>query len=320
MAGLVSLYALNLLLSTVDGTSRAVLRVFDKFAWLSAQSVLVSAFKFGLIGVIFFMKYSLKQVLIAYLISEGIGSAILVVLSLKVIKTRMKGAYREARLSLLRGRLREMASMLWHTNLTTFLKLAGVRIDEILLGYFQAPTQVGYYKLAKTVIAILGKVGHPIYAAVYPEIIKLWAAGRQEEFKAFLKKVTVLTGAAILPLALGIFAFAPWIIKLIAGEEFIASALAARIMIWGQVARLLPLWVRPTEIGMGKAYISNLGLMLSAVLWPLGSLVLMPLWGVNGAAVLYLFNTLVRISFVMFLIRRNMQRSERSVLIGQGYD
>ena len=312
---LIRLYTFSLLFRTVNGTSTAILRVFDKFSWLSLQSIFVSTFKFILVVTVFFLRYGIKSILAIYLISEAIGGLIFVVLAFNVINKAMREAYKKAKISLLKYKFREMASILLHTNLTAFLKMAAIRIDEMLLGYFKTNTEVGYYKLAKTLVLILGKVSNPIYSVIYPEIVKLWSVGSRENFKIFLKKVTLLTGIAVLPLALGIFIFAPLIIKWAAGQEFLASTTAVRIMIWGEAALLLPIWARPAAVSMSKAYISNLGLTISALLWPIGSFILMPSWGTNGAAIIHVISNTVRISFVVFLVLYYIQKSGPSISI-----
>ena len=63
IASLASIFALKLLFSTINGTSRAILRVFDKFKWISVQVVIQSATMLGLVASALFAGYGIKEVL-----------------------------------------------------------------------------------------------------------------------------------------------------------------------------------------------------------------------------------------------------------------
>ena len=207
IASLAGIFALKLLFSTINGTSGGILRVFDKFNWISIQAVIQAAITLGLVASVLFAGYGIKEVLVAYIISAFVGTLIFSYFSLKVIHSNMWDVRKRGRISLLRGRFREIGWFLFHTNLGAFWGMIIRRFDILILGHFRSATEVGYFKMAKTFVQLVARIHDPLYDSIFPEITRLWAKGNVKQFNGFLKRVTVLMSSVFIPIVVGVFLF-----------------------------------------------------------------------------------------------------------------
>ena len=310
IAGLASIFALKLLFSTINGTSGAILRVFDKFKWISIQVVIQAAITLGLVASVLFAGYGIKEVLVAYIISAFVGTLIFSYFSLKIIHSNMWDVRKKGRISLLRGRFREIGWFLFHTNVGAFWGMFIRQFDVLILGHFRSATEVGYFKMAKHFVLLIGKIYDPLYSSLFPEISKLWALGDVKKFNRFLKKLTFITISIFVPFGLVMFLFCAIVIDLTVGPEFGSSVLSIRIMTWGITIACVFVWARPTVIAIGKPIIGNIAGMINAFLFLLVSLLLVSKYGYVASSAIFLLpfisGSIIHICSYLYLLRKNL--------------
>jgi len=315
---LVVLFAFSLLFATVNGTGQAILRVFDKFQWLAAWRVAVSTVKLVLVTSALLAGFGLGGVLIAYSASALAGGLGLLYLSIKVVKALV--GVRRASVSLLKGRYKEIALFLMHTNMGTFWGAIIRNLDVMLLGYFWGTTEVGYFKMAKTFVSQLAMITNPLYDSLFPELTKMWAAGDISAYNRFIRKLTIVSGTLIIVAALVFSVVAPWIVNLTVGEDFLPAVAAIRVMVWGIVIAVTFVWARPTVIAIGKPQIGNLAGGIGVVLYVAISLIIVPLWSYLGTATMFLLPYVVGHIIVAggyFLHLRDCGKAHQSSIDGQ---
>lgn len=309
IASLAGILAFKLLFSTVNGTSGAILRVFDKFRWISIQNVSQAAITLGLVASVLLVGYGLKELLVAYIVSAFVGTLIYLYFSFKVIRSNMRSVRREGNIFLLRSRFREIGWFLFHTNINAFWGMFIRQFDVLILGHFRGANEVAYFKMAKNFTQLVGKVHDPLYKSIFPEITKLWLAGDIRKFTHFLKKLTVITSSIFLFIALGMFSLCGIVINMTVGSEFAPSVLSVRIMLWGITVGCIFTWARPMVIAIGKPQIGNLTSFIGACFFFIFSLFFVPIWGHLGTAItwvlLYLITQTIMICYLMSFLRRS---------------
>ena len=286
---LIMLYAVTLLFSTVNGTCLGILTVFDKFSWLSVYSIVSAVIRFILVTSFLLGGYGVRGVLIGYVIASFLSSAILFYLSFKAIKDLVWYRGINAKISLLRDKWREITKFLLNTNFNEFLTLFTKNIDILILGYFRAPLEVGYYRLAKNLVSALNLIGNPISTAIYPQLSKMWSGNKITELKTFIKRVTIFMSSITLPTALAVFIFIPWIIKYTVGGEFIPATLSVRIILWGILVSIIFSWTRPVLLSMGRPGILTSANAFNAITMFIFSLMLVPKLGYIGSSLMYVY-------------------------------
>jgi len=302
--------ALSSVFATINGTSNAILRVFNRFKWIAIQQIVQGMVSLGLVLLVVALGYGLKGIVAAYVLTAFIGALILTSFSLKVIHQNMWNVRREGRISLLRDRYRELGWFLFHTNMSAFWGMLVRRFDVLILGYFGTTVDVGYFKLAKNFVTVLAKLHDPIYNSVFPEISKLWALGDVREFNRFLKKLTLIMGSIFVPLGLGVFFLCGLVIRWTVGPDFAPAALAVQIMVWGVTIRCVLMGARPTIIAIGRPEIGHLAIGTGAILYLGLSIIVVPLWGYLGTATMSLIPGIVANAIMLGVYVLSMQKIE----------
>ncbi len=282
-AGLIRLYGILALINIPSEATSALLRVADRFDWLSYQSVATAALTTIGTGVVWWLEPTLQRFLLVQLVGAAVGVLILLVMGLGVARTMELPWWRPSALASLRGRYREVLRFIFLTNLTGTCRMITSRADVLVLGWFSSPAAVGVYELAKRLVTQLGSFAAPLYSSVFPEISKLMAAGEYAEVRRLQKQLSATILAAVLVICvLGTIA-APPLIPFFFGADFAPAIVLLQVLLWRYV--WLPLvWFPGFLLSLGRVGTSTALAWIDALIY-LGLLVvLVPVWSGLGAA------------------------------------
>jgi len=278
------IYALLPLCDSVQSTSNAVFQVFKKFNHFGSMMVFSKLMK--LLGVIFFISTGLQNVLFALIGATAIVSILYLVLAIKLIYNKFSGI----RIVKSFGFIRAFLCFNLHVYLSTTFKALNSRLDILLLGYFRPLADVGYYKIALTIVGILTVIYEPLVVNIYPRIAELWNQKRKMEIKNLLIKRSVFIGTFAVIVATFIVLFSRPFIRTFYGTEYDPACLAIYILIGGGVYASFVFWARSFALGIGRPDISALISFLSAVFVIAGNIILIPIYGYIGAAIVFTLN------------------------------
>jgi O-antigen/teichoic acid export membrane protein len=307
-AGLISLYALILLFATVNGTCLGVLTVFRRFSLLSFYTVAAEFIRVALVILFLLVDYGIRGIIISYIIASFAGSAILLYFAVKEVRSSVMPGRARGSLSLLKGQFGEMSKFILNTNLHESLNLFTKNIDVMILGYFRSSVEVGYYRLAKTFISGFELISGPFYTAIYPQLSAMWSEHKIDEFKGFIRRVTLFMASLSLPIGLAFFILVPYLIQYLVGAEFLRAVEPARIMLFGILIAMVFLWVRPAFLSMGRPGTLTLINLSNAVIMFAASLLIVPRLGYIGSAVMYVYPYAAIHGIAVFIYLRNIRR------------
>lgn len=129
----------------------------------------------------------------------------------------------------------------WHVFLSTAAINIYTTSNAFFLGLICSPTIVGYYHVAEKLIRAVQMLFAPISNAVYPYVSRLATTDRLAVLLFNHKLLIIFVTAATL-FTMSIYLLAPYIVKLIFGEQFI---LAVPIL---QIFSLLPMLIVVSNI------------------------------------------------------------------------
>ena len=185
-----------------------------------------------------------------------------------------------------------------------FVGMAGIVMgftDTLMLGYFCTSSEVGIYNAAlPTADALLG-IPRAFEAIFFPVISWLYARNRIEDLRNTYSTITKWILSLVFPAFLLIFLFPDQVITILFGAEYIAGATALVILTFGfligravgPTSAILQTYGK-TKIIMACSFIgatTNFGL----------NFYLIPIYGVNGAAMATAFSILF-INIFSFLV------------------
>lgn len=164
------------------------------------------------------------------------------------------------------------------------LQVIRMRSDSILLGGLASVADVGLYNAANR-LASLAVFGLTAVAAwVPPHISEAYAHGDRSRMQQLATVAARATAGFMVPVAIILFAFGPWFLRLF-GPDFAAASVALRILVLGQLlnAATGPVGYFLTLTGHQSrvAWVEGASALVNFVL----NVALIPPFGIVGAAI-----------------------------------
>lgn len=194
-----------------------------------------------------------------------------------------------------------------------FIKTMTAEIDTVMLGYFTSAREVGIYNAAIPTAQILKFVPGTIGVLLLPVMTELYAKGQQEPLVTVYKAVTKWAFYIAFPLLLFMVFFANQIMDLLFGSEYTAGSLALSILAVGFFMSILSFAPSSVMVMIRKSYmilVISVGTILTNVAL---NLLLIPLYGIAGAALASAVTYTVSATFSLAYIWRIMRISPFSI-------
>jgi O-antigen/teichoic acid export membrane protein len=181
------------------------------------------------------------------------------------------------------------ATRAWAVSALPFLLMGGLNLvnyqtDLIMLGWFGTAAEVGVYRVAGVgsglVVFVLGAAN----AMLAPTIAALHARGETRRLQRVVTQSARLVLLCALPAALALILFGRWILTAVFGAEYAVGATALAILAAAQLANAATGSVGQLLSMTGHERDAARGIALSALINVVLNALLIPRWGMNGAA------------------------------------
>jgi len=169
-----------------------------------------------------------------------------------------------------------------------------ISLNVTWLGFVSGETEVGYYTTASKLYYILIAIFSAFTGVMLPKMSSLLAEGKNEEFKALLKKAYDILFSFSIPLIIFTVIYAPEIILIISGPNYEGAIMPMRIMmplilIIGYEQILVIQTLMPLK--KDRAILKNS--IMGAITGVLLNLVLVPRYSSVGAAFVWVVSEIV---------------------------
>jgi O-antigen/teichoic acid export membrane protein len=172
---------------------------------------------------------------------------------------------------------------LLYSNLSGTARVLTGRVDVLIVGWLTDPTSVGLYRLARSVSDPLAALATPVSQVVFPEISKLASERDVDGIRRLTRRVRQLAAVVVIPACVLTTLAAGWAIPAVLGESFAPAVPLVRIMVW-QLLWIPYIWVSALLLSLGRARTVAAMSGLDAAIYVALLLVLVPAFGVTGAA------------------------------------
>jgi O-antigen/teichoic acid export membrane protein len=125
------------------------------------------------------------------------------------------------------------------------------QLDLVVLGYFRGPTEVGYYRLAKSISSVAEYLTGPLRSVTYAELARLWGLGHRRVFLQKVRKLAIWVGFPLGLLVLFGAGLIPFALPLLVGEIYIPAVHATQLLFIGSAILLAFFWLRPVYLAKG---------------------------------------------------------------------
>lgn len=176
----------------------------------------------------------------------------------------------------------------WLTAALPFMFLGTVelinsRIDIIMLGGIKGVTAVGIYTVIVGITQLTAFIHHAALGVIAPTVATLYSENKLKKLERLIQKSVVRVFLVSLVVGVVVIGFARYIL-LIFGSEFVPGVAAMNILISGQIFNALTGPVGLVLNMTGHQKITAIATGVSALLNIILNLILIPHWGIVGAA------------------------------------
>jgi len=170
-------------------------------------------------------------------------------------------------------------------------------IDTVLLSFFRSLEEVALYQIALPMANILLLVVGSVVIVLMPLISELWTKRKLKTIRIILGLLTKALFLIIIPLALIFITFPENAISMLFGEIYIPASQALQILSVAMIISTMGYIFSSVIIGIGKPFLNTKIAFLVMFANILSNLILIPLFGIKGAAV-----SMIISNFVGFLL------------------
>ena len=176
--------------------------------------------------------------------------------------------------------------------------------DIMALTYFSGLAAVGLYAVALPTVTVFMFFPRAGSGILVPLTSELWVKKRKDLLKAGVESLYKYPFIIIVPLVLAIFSFADIIINVLYGSSYIPAANAMRILSIGMIFAVIYATNIDFFAGIGKPQITTKIVYTAAIINFIANMALIPIIGINGAAISTTIGYLIMMVMGLFYIRK----------------
>lgn len=251
VASLFRFYGLFLLANLVYETSVGVLQATDKFKYVAQANFYQSIATTLLIVSAVVWNLGMLGVLAAYLIGKTIASILIGYFALRELNRHLGAGWFRAPLGLVQE-WKSVFRFAFSTNLNGTVNLLARDNLRLYLAIFLSDAQVGYFKLAASLVNLVMLPIEPFIWPTFAEITRTIAQRQWLRTRRLLRQVSAIGGIWTLLAGGGLIALGWWIIPLIWGSEMAPAYWVLVILLAGYAFANVFNWNRPLLLALGQ--------------------------------------------------------------------
>ena len=182
--------------------------------------------------------------------------------------------------------------------------------DKVMLKLMVDTTATGFYSAAITCSNLVSFIYLAIIDSARPTIFLKYKKGEKEFENSMMILYAVITYLSVV-ICIGTVVFAPFIIHIIYGSAYDVSIQALRIVVWyipfSYIGTVRNIWILAEGKQKWLTPINVVGALSNVIL----NLALIPVWGVNGAAVASLLTQV----FTNIVVSNFIPETRRSIIL-----
>jgi O-antigen/teichoic acid export membrane protein len=246
--------------------------------------------------------------ILAVFIGYGVGGLVAGFIAGMIIATVIN--FKFIQLSLSRCSRSHFSGLL-SFSIWTFLSSGGLLIftyaDTILIGIFMTETDVGIYRAAFQLTSVASFVVIAFHTVLFPRISRWHAEKQFDRIEYSLKKAFTYSLFLATPVCAGGMLLSGKLLYFLYGAAFQPGASVLIILLFVQVANIFMYLQTMCLNAMDKPKISFYITAGSAVLNIILNILLIPLFGISGAAIASLITLILNSVFAYMMLRSTLQ-------------
>lgn len=243
-------YGLFLLANLVYETSTGVLQTTNRFRQVAGANFYQSIGTTLLILAAYGLNFGIQGILAAYLIGKTIAGILVVVYAFHALNSKLGNDWMRVPLRVVNN-WKSILRFAVSTNLNGTVNLFARDNIRLYLAIFLSDAQVGYFKLASTLINLVMLPIDPFIGPTYAEIARTIAQRQWQATRRLLKQVSSIAGIWTFAAGGGLVLFGWWIIPFLYGAKMAPAYSCLVILLFGYTFANVMNWNRPLLLAFG---------------------------------------------------------------------
>jgi O-antigen/teichoic acid export membrane protein len=250
IAYLIRFYGLFLLANLVYETSVGVLQTTNNFKRVAQANFYQSIATTILIACTFVLNLGILGILTAYLIGKTVAAIMNAGFAIRELNNNLGHRWARAPFSLISD-WRSILRFAFSTNLNGTVNLFARDNIRLYLAIFLSEAQVGYFKLASSLINLVMLPIEPFIWPTYAEITRTIVQRKWQTTRKLLKQVSTIGWIWTLIAGGGLVALGWWLIPFVYGSNFAPAYPGLVILLIGYSFANVLNWNRPLLLALG---------------------------------------------------------------------
>jgi O-antigen/teichoic acid export membrane protein len=250
VAYLIRFYGLFLLANLLYETSVGVLQTTNNFKKVAQANFYQSIATTILIASAFVLNFGIWGILAAYLIGKTVAAIMIAGSAIRELNNTLGHGWMRTPLSLITD-WRSILRFAFSTNLNGTVNLFARDNIRLYLAIFLSEAQVGYFKLASSLVNLVMLPIEPFIWPTYAEITRTIVQRKWQATRQLLKQVSTIGGIWTLIAGGGLVALGWWLIPFVYGSDFAPAYPGLVILLIGYAFANVLNWNRPLLLALG---------------------------------------------------------------------
>ena len=292
------LFSITPILSFCYASSIAILRVADKFSFISAIDVFNAILT--LLGNLYLIlnKAEWTDILIWMIVVSGIRGIILLWSILHALEKLGIKEHFKLRLNGFSSEHEGVTNLMLNSTISSVLKSTHNQVDIVILGIMLGPSASGAYKFARNIIQYLGFPTNALFQVSLTEFVRLFAKKNFKLFRRVLNNLIRSTFLLTIFYCLFMWLLGPIVFLFLVGDSFYKSIDLLPIMVIGLSLTLISQYWQAALVAN-----NNAGQVAASMAFALFSqiailLLFLPIFGIQVAAFAFVLYSFVRAAWL----------------------
>jgi O-antigen/teichoic acid export membrane protein len=246
LRSLALIYALATPFIMIQNTINSIYYTLKRFHLLTAINIGTNLFRLALLAAL--AAGGVTAVIWGYVIAAVVGFTVSALPALALLRRQVPGAR-------VRG-ARAAWAQLWpfviHTSIMGSLKAVAVNVDVLLLGALRSPSEVTFFRIARSVVSLIAMPTTPVNTVIYPLLNEAWARADLRRVSDLIRRFMLFSGAICAVGAVGYLLLLDTMVLLVYGAAYAPVTGIAHILMIGIILEIIMGWVRTAALANGK--------------------------------------------------------------------
>ena len=180
-------------------------------------------------------------------------------------------------------------------------------MDTIMIGAFHTTADVGLYQAAQPITLLISYFSAALGIVLMPMTSEIWARKENELLSRAVHLILKFSMMIIVPIVFVLMTFPDVVLRSVFGPEYVLATITLQILTAAVVLSTLFSILQSVAAGIGKPVLTTITILAMACLNLIGNFLLIPPYGIVGAAVTTFISWFFGLILILCLLRNSIK-------------